>query len=144
MHDISWEFSWIIIIPNFFRKLGKLLQNLSFAAAVIGALRVKKGYCFSSFLRDLQAGLTPNPDVLCNKYIKFGPLHHYAINKLGADAIATGHYARTSVGENLDSIDEEKGKIRGVTYNVIIVRHLVQYFSSKLKSISIIKEIFPC
>ena len=121
--DNAHEISYLIF-------LGKMSQNLSFAAVVIGAFMVKKGYCFSSFLRDLQAGLTPNPDVLCNKYIKFGPLHHYAINKLGADAIATGHYARTSVGENLDSIDEEKGKIRGVTYNVILVRHLVQYFSS--------------
>lgn len=64
---------------------------------------------FSSFISDLRAGLTPNPDVLCNKYIKFGALHDYAINKLGADAVATGHYARTSVGEDLESIDERKG-----------------------------------
>ena len=56
--------------------------------------------------------MTPNPDVLCNKYIKFGALHDYAINKLGADAVATGHYARTSVGEDLESIDERKGTVK--------------------------------
>ena len=67
-------------------------------------------FCFRSFIRDLQAGYTPNPDVLCNKYIKFDALQNHAINKLGADAIATGHYARTSIGEDLDSVDESKGR----------------------------------
>ena len=39
-------------------------------------------------------GITPNPDVLCNRYIKFDKFLHHAVNTLGADAIATGHYAR--------------------------------------------------
>lgn len=48
---------------------------------------------FSEFLKDLNAGLTPNPDVLCNREIKFKPFLKYALS-LGADYIATGHYAR--------------------------------------------------
>uniref|UniRef100_A0A674E1H3 tRNA 5-methylaminomethyl-2-thiouridylate methyltransferase n=1 Tax=Salmo trutta TaxID=8032 RepID=A0A674E1H3_SALTR len=40
--------------------------------------------------------LTPNPDILCNKHIKFNHFYNYAINCLGADAMATGHCARTS------------------------------------------------
>ncbi len=46
---------------------------------------------FSYFLEEYSAGRTPNPDVLCNREIKFGPFLEYAI-KLGADYIATGHY----------------------------------------------------
>jgi len=45
-------------------------------------------------IAEYQAGRTPNPDVMCNKYIKFGGFFAWAI-KNGADFVATGHYART-------------------------------------------------
>ncbi|KAL4227040.1 hypothetical protein ACF0H5_015016 [Mactra antiquata] len=64
---------------------------------------------FSNFLQDLHQGKTPNPDVLCNKHIKFNAFYNYAIDKLNADAIATGHYVRTSAGYNLEDIDENQG-----------------------------------
>lgn len=48
---------------------------------------------FKLFLEEYQAGRTPNPDVLCNREIKFAELAHYA-EALGADYLATGHYAR--------------------------------------------------
>ncbi|KAM4035268.1 mitochondrial tRNA-specific 2-thiouridylase 1 isoform 2-T2 [Anomaloglossus baeobatrachus] len=51
---------------------------------------------FSYFLSEYEKGRTPNPDVLCNKHIKFNHFLNYAIENLGADAIATGHYARIS------------------------------------------------
>ena len=46
---------------------------------------------FKHFLEEYAAGRTPNPDVLCNREIKFGPFREYALS-LGADFIATGHY----------------------------------------------------
>lgn len=46
---------------------------------------------FKYFLEEYKAGRTPNPDVLCNREIKFGPFREYALS-LGADYIATGHY----------------------------------------------------
>ena len=46
---------------------------------------------FKYFLAEYAAGRTPNPDVLCNREIKFGPFREYALS-LGADYIATGHY----------------------------------------------------
>ncbi len=46
---------------------------------------------FKYFLEEYKAGRTPNPDVLCNREIKFGPFKDYAMS-LGADYIATGHY----------------------------------------------------
>jgi tRNA-specific 2-thiouridylase len=52
-----------------------------------------KDRVFSEFLREYQAGRTPNPDVLCNAEIKFKAFLDHAI-ALGADHIATGHYAR--------------------------------------------------
>jgi tRNA-uridine 2-sulfurtransferase len=48
---------------------------------------------FAHFLREYSAGRTPNPDVLCNREIKFGVCLDY-MQRLGADWIATGHYAR--------------------------------------------------
>jgi len=48
---------------------------------------------FAQFLADYAAGKTPNPDVLCNREVKFQPFQEYAL-RLGADFIATGHYAR--------------------------------------------------
>ena len=46
---------------------------------------------FAHFLEEYARGRTPNPDVLCNREIKFGPFKEYA-RALGADYIATGHY----------------------------------------------------
>lgn len=51
---------------------------------------------FEHFLAEYQAGRTPNPDILCNREIKFKAFLEYA-QVLGADKIATGHYARTLV-----------------------------------------------
>jgi tRNA-uridine 2-sulfurtransferase len=48
---------------------------------------------FAHFLREYAAGRTPNPDVLCNREIKFGVCYDY-MHRLGAGRIATGHYAR--------------------------------------------------
>ncbi len=52
-----------------------------------------KDRVFADFLREYQAGRTPNPDVLCNSEIKFKAFLDHAL-KLGADRIATGHYAQ--------------------------------------------------
>lgn len=62
---------------------------------------------FSVFLQQLKLGHTPNPDILCNKHIKFKAFLHYAITDLGADYIATGHYAR--VGKVADEYQLLKG-----------------------------------
>ncbi|XP_033845814.1 mitochondrial tRNA-specific 2-thiouridylase 1 [Periophthalmus magnuspinnatus] len=51
---------------------------------------------FTNLLKEYQKGRTPNPDIMCNKNIKFNHFYKYAIDTLGADAMATGHYARTS------------------------------------------------
>lgn len=50
-------------------------------------------HVFTQFLADYAAGKTPNPDVLCNREVKFKPFRDYAL-RLGADVVATGHYAR--------------------------------------------------
>lgn len=49
---------------------------------------------FSHFLEEYKKGRTPNPDVLCNREIKFKRFLNYAIDILGADYLATGHYAQ--------------------------------------------------
>lgn len=58
---------------------------------------------FTYFLDEYRKGRTPNPDILCNKHIKFKAFLNYA-KALNADYIATGHYARVVHSENKDSI----------------------------------------
>ncbi len=53
-----------------------------------------KKYVADYMLAEYKAGRTPNPDIMCNKYVKFGAYYEEAM-KAGADFIATGHYART-------------------------------------------------
>jgi tRNA-uridine 2-sulfurtransferase len=67
-------------------QLGIVLHKVSFA----GEYRER---VFAYFLAEYRAGRTPNPDVLCNREIKFGVCFDYA-RRLGAEWVATGHYAR--------------------------------------------------
>jgi len=66
--------------------LGIEIEHVNFAADY-------KDRVFAEFLREYRAGRTPNPDVLCNAEIKFKAFLEHAL-RLGADTIATGHYAR--------------------------------------------------
>jgi tRNA-specific 2-thiouridylase len=66
--------------------VGIELEHVNFAADY-------RDRVFAEFLREYQAGRTPNPDVLCNAEIKFKAFLDHAV-RLGAEAIATGHYAR--------------------------------------------------
>ncbi len=67
-------------------KLGITLHKVNFAAQY-------RERVFERFLDEYRAGRTPNPDVLCNREIKFGVCFDYA-KRLGAEFVATGHYAR--------------------------------------------------
>jgi tRNA-specific 2-thiouridylase len=63
---------------------------------------------FAPFLAELKAGRTPNPDVLCNSEVKFGVAFDYA-RRLGAERLATGHYARIGeAGRLLRALDRGK------------------------------------
>lgn len=86
---------------------------------------------FSDFLREYSAGRTPNPDVLCNAEIKFKAFLDYAMN-MGADLIATGHYARVRQANGqtqlLRGLDETKDQ---------------SYFLHRLTQEQVSKVIFP-
>ncbi|WP_058962306.1 tRNA 2-thiouridine(34) synthase MnmA [Type-E symbiont of Plautia stali] len=68
-------------------KLGMKLHKINFAAEYWDNV-------FEHFLEEYKAGRTPNPDILCNKEIKFKAFLEFAAEDLGADFIATGHYVR--------------------------------------------------
>ncbi|HAU5565042.1 TPA: tRNA 2-thiouridine(34) synthase MnmA [Serratia fonticola] len=68
-------------------KLGIKLHKINFAAEYWDNV-------FEHFLEEYKAGRTPNPDILCNKEIKFKAFLEFAAEDLGADFIATGHYVR--------------------------------------------------
>ena len=85
---------------------------------------------FASFIEELKSGNTPNPDVWCNAAVKFGAFARHAMEDLGMDRIATGHYAR--IGENetrlLKAEDETKDQ---------------SYFLYRVKKKVLEKTLFP-
>ncbi|MBC7455434.1 MAG: tRNA 2-thiouridine(34) synthase MnmA [Massilia sp.] len=90
-----------------------------------------KDRVFAEFLREYQAGRTPNPDVLCNAEIKFKSFLDHAMH-LGADLIATGHYARVRERagqfELLKAVDASKDQ---------------SYFLHRLNQAQLSKTLFP-
>lgn len=91
---------------------------------------------FEHFLAEYQAGRTPNPDILCNKEIKFKAFLDYASGRqfgLGADFIATGHYARRGFGQ-----DGRAQLLRGLDANKD-----QSYFLHAVGGDKIAKTLFP-
>ena len=81
--------------------LGIEIEHVNFAAEY-------RDRVFAEFLREYQAGRTPNPDVLCNAEIKFKAFLDHAM-RLGADRIATGHYARVRTRAEDGQVELLKG-----------------------------------
>jgi len=87
---------------------------------------------FEHFLAEYKAGRTPNPDILCNKEVKFKAFLNHALT-LGADYIATGHYARIAIDEAgnshlLKGLDNNKDQ---------------SYFLYTLQQHQLAKSMFP-
>ena len=106
--------------------IGIEIEHVNFAAEY-------KDRVFAEFLREYQAGRTPNPDILCNAEIKFKAFLDHAL-RLGAQKIATGHYARvrcTGANERfelLKGLDATKDQ---------------SYFLHRLNQAQLSKTLFP-
>ncbi len=85
----------------------KVCEELNIPLHRVDFIKEYWDYVFKYFLKELEKGRTPNPDMLCNKYIKFD-LFKKEAEKLGADYIATGHYARIKDGKLLRAVDLNK------------------------------------
>lgn len=71
----------------------KVAEKLGLPMMRIDFVKEYWDYVFTYFLDEYKLGRTPNPDIFCNKYIKFGPFLDFA-KKNGCDMIAMGHYAK--------------------------------------------------
>ena len=106
--------------------IGIEIEHVNFAAEY-------KDRVFAEFLREYQAGRTPNPDILCNAEIKFKAFLDHAL-RLGAEKIATGHYARvrlnaaTQKHELLKGLDPSKDQ---------------SYFLHRLNQAQLANTLFP-
>ncbi|MEY2683044.1 MAG: tRNA-specific 2-thiouridylase MnmA [Pseudomonadota bacterium] len=106
--------------------IGIDIEHVNFAAEY-------KDRVFAEFLREYQAGRTPNPDILCNAEIKFKAFLDHAV-ALGAEKIATGHYARVRLNEQtgrhelLKGLDPLKDQ---------------SYFLHRLNQAQLSKTLFP-
>ena len=106
-------------------KLGIKLHKINFAAEYWDNV-------FEHFLSEYKAGRTPNPDILCNKEIKFKAFLEYAAEDLGADYIATGHYVRRR------GTDDNAQLLRGLDANKD-----QSYFLYTLSSKQVGQSLFP-
>ena len=106
--------------------LGIEIEHVNFAADY-------KDRVFAEFLREYQAGRTPNPDVLCNAEIKFKAFLDHAM-RLGAEKIATGHYARVRLNEATQKHELLKGLDPAKDQS---------YFLHRLNQAQLSKTLFP-
>lgn len=95
---------------------------------------------FCTLLKEYQNGYTPNPDILCNRQIKFDAFYKYALDKLDANAIATGHYACTTFGDFLENYDAKRG------VHLLKPRDLFKdqtFFLSQVSQVPLQRTMFP-
>ena len=104
--------------------LGIEIEHVNFAAEY-------KDRVFAEFLREYQGGRTPNPDILCNAEIKFKAFLDHAM-RLGAEKIATGHYARVR------EVDGQFQLLKGLDANKD-----QSYFLHRLNQSQLAKTLFP-
>ena len=126
--------------------IGIEIEHVNFAAEY-------KDRVFAEFLREYQAGRTPNPDVLCNAEIKFKAFLDHAM-RLGAEKIATGHYARVrcvaaDTGEPVGQDETSRATARdGARVRYELLKGLdpskdQSYFLHRLNQAQLSKTLFP-
>jgi len=122
------------------RRAKKVAKILKIPFLVLDLRKEFKKRIINYFLEGYKEGITPNPCVVCNKEIKFGLLLEKAL-KLGADFIATGHYARLR-----REIQNPKSKILNYRYKLLKARDKEKdqsYFLWKLNQKQLRKTLFP-
>jgi tRNA-specific 2-thiouridylase len=93
LHMTNWEDDRYCETAQDFQDARRVTQQLGVPLHRVNFAREYQQQVFANFLDEHRQGRTPNPDVLCNREIKFGVMRRYA-RRLGAQTVATGHYAR--------------------------------------------------
>jgi tRNA-specific 2-thiouridylase len=99
LHMSNWEDDGYCDNAREFQHAREICDRLDLPLHRVNFADEYRQAVFADFLDELDRGRTPNPDVLCNREIKFGVLHRYA-RRLGGDLLATGHYARLEASDN--------------------------------------------
>jgi len=110
----------------------KVADHLGIELRRVDFIKEYWDHVFTYFLEEYAKGRTPNPDILCNKHIKFKAFLDYALS-IDADYIATGHYARVQHNEGAESI-----MLRGVDDNKDQTYFLCQLNQKQLQA-----SLFP-
>eukprot|EP00041_Stephanoeca_diplocostata_P013370 m.234237 g.234237 ORF g.234237 m.234237 type:complete len:597 (-) comp19314_c0_seq1:376-2166(-) len=80
-----------------YERVQRVCEHLDIDCTQVDFIKEYWNHVFEEFLRMYKVGLTPNPDSLCNQYIKFDAFLRHAVDRLGADYIATGHYCNIGI-----------------------------------------------
>lgn len=100
----------------------KIASILDIPIKVVDFTKIYKEKVLDYFIDEYKNNRTPNPDILCNRYIKFKAILEYSLNNLGCDFFATGHYAKLDKAYNL-CIPKDKSKDQ--TYFLALVERKV-------------------
>jgi tRNA-specific 2-thiouridylase len=93
LHMTNWEDDGYCDAAQEFQDARRVCRQLGLPLHRVNFAREYRNQVFAHFLAESERGRTPNPDVLCNREIKFGVMQSYA-RRLGGRRLATGHYAR--------------------------------------------------
>ena len=85
----------------------RVAAHLGISFTTLDASVEYKKYVIDYLLSEYKAGRTPNPDIMCNREVKFGVFYRYAMTN-GTDYVATGHYAQSKNGMILRGVDPDK------------------------------------
>ncbi len=126
----NWEekdASGVCTSTSDYEDVVKVCETLDIPYYSVNFVKEYWDHVFSHFLEELKLGYTPNPDILCNREIKFKCFFERAL-QLGADYLATGHYCQTEDGLLLKGLDPHKDQ---------------SYFLYTLKKPILEKVLFP-
>lgn len=110
-----------------YQDVARICETLAIPYYSVNFVKEYWDSVFAEFLEGLKSGVTPNPDILCNREIKFKHFFQKAL-ELGADKVATGHYCRTEEGRLLRGFDPNKDQ---------------SYFLHAIKSDALDRTLFP-
>lgn len=123
----NWEDDGICPAATDVEDVAEVCEKIGISYYTVNFVKEYREHVFSEFLKESLAGRTPNPDILCNREIKFKAFYEKA-KELGADFLATGHYCQTDNGRLLRGADPNKDQ---------------SYFLSAVKGSVLKSVLFP-
>ena len=115
LHMTNWEDDGYCESAKDYKDANQICKHIGIDLHRVNFSNKYKKSVFKDFLNEYEMGRTPNPDILCNRNIKFGVLQEY-IKRLGGKYLATGHYAKALLNKNTSYLLKGKDTNKDQSY----------------------------